>query len=103
MTASTQDAQGKIFPLAFYIADSENDDSWKWFFEQLRIALGVREKLCIISDRHESIVSVMKNVYPEASHMFCTFHILNNLKTRFKKNVTHIKEFFYAATKSYTL
>ena len=32
LTASTQDAQGKIFPLAFYIADSENDDSWKWFF-----------------------------------------------------------------------
>ena len=88
MTASTQDAQGKIFPLALCVADSKNDDLWKWFFEQLRIALGVREKLCIISDKHESIVSSVKNVYPEASHMFSTFHILNNLKTGFKKNAT---------------
>ena len=63
----------------------------------------MREKLCIISDKHESIASIVKNVYPEASHMFCTFHILNNLKTRFKKNATQIKEFFYAAVKSYTL
>ena len=63
----------------------------------------MREKLCIISERYESITSAVKNVYPEASHIFCTFHVLNNLKTRFKKNATQIKEFFCTATKSYTL
>ncbi|XP_050211429.1 uncharacterized protein LOC126661618 [Mercurialis annua] len=31
-SASTHNAAGKIFPLAFAITDSENDASWNWFF-----------------------------------------------------------------------
>ena len=40
LIAATQDAVGKIFPLAFIVADSENDQSWKWFFIQLKKHLG---------------------------------------------------------------
>ena len=85
------------------MADSENDASRTWFFEQLRKAFGIRENMCIVSDRHDSITTAIKNVYPEAAHMHCIFHILNNLKTRFKKNTAQIKEYFYGAAKCYTL
>ena len=85
------------------MADSENDASWTWFFELLRKALGIRENMCIVSDRHDSITTAIKNVYPEAAHVHCIFYILNNLKIRFKKNTSQIKEYFYGAAKCYTL
>ena len=87
ISATTQDASGKIFPLAFAIVDSENDASWEWFFVQVKKTFGVRDKLSIVSGRHESIISAVKKVYPEAAHTFCIFHIINNLKIKFKMNI----------------
>ena len=103
LSATTQDASGKIFPLAFAIVDSENDASWEWFFVQVKKTFGVKDKLSIISNRHESIISIVKEVYPEASHAFCIFHIINNLKIKFKRNTLQIKELCLAATKSYKI
>ncbi|KAK1380363.1 hypothetical protein POM88_027107 [Heracleum sosnowskyi] len=56
LVAATQDAGGKIFPLAFDVVDSENDLSWEWFFQNFRKAYGGREGMVIVSDRHESII-----------------------------------------------
>ena len=64
---------------------------------------GVKDKLKIISNRHESIISAVKKVYLEAAHGFCIFHIINNLKTKFKRNTLQIKELFLAAAKSYKI
>ncbi|XP_062085684.1 uncharacterized protein LOC133791784 [Humulus lupulus] len=36
LTASTQDANRHIFPLALAITDSENNDSWEWFFRKIK-------------------------------------------------------------------
>ncbi|CAA0817618.1 Unknown protein, partial [Striga hermonthica] len=55
LTACCQDANSHILPLAFCIVDSENNDSYTWFFTKLREVLTVREGLCIVSDRHGSI------------------------------------------------
>ncbi|XP_075109204.1 uncharacterized protein LOC142180993 [Nicotiana tabacum] len=54
LTASTMDAAGIIFPLAYAVVDSENDASWKWFFEQFKEAYGERPSMCVVSDRHET-------------------------------------------------
>lgn len=42
-SASTMDANNNIFILAFGIGDSENDDSWDWFFNKIRETFGDRE------------------------------------------------------------
>ena len=42
-TASTMDACNNIFPLAFGVGDSENDEAWHWFFTKLRETYGTRE------------------------------------------------------------
>ncbi|XP_038887513.1 uncharacterized protein LOC120077633 [Benincasa hispida] len=66
LTASTIDGNNQIFPLAFSIVDSENDASWRWFFENLKKSFGEREGLVIISYRHFSIPKGVMNVFSNA-------------------------------------
>ena len=40
LTASTIDGNNQNFPLAFSIVDSEIDESWKWFFDNIKKSLG---------------------------------------------------------------
>lgn len=103
LVATSQDAEGKIFPLAFGVADSENDNSWEWFFDKFRKAFGIRENMIIISDRHESIIKATMTVYPEVEHAACTFHLLKNLKSKFKKSSKKFQDVFFAAANAYTI
>ncbi|XP_047257990.1 uncharacterized protein LOC124890234 [Capsicum annuum] len=64
LSASVLDATGHILPLAYAVVDSENDTSWKWFFRMFNTAFGEREGMCIVSDRHDSILKVVALVYP---------------------------------------
>ncbi|XP_050215326.1 protein FAR1-RELATED SEQUENCE 5-like [Mercurialis annua] len=100
---ATQDAANKIFPLAFCVVDSENDASWEWFFNKLRETFGVREGMCIISDRHDSIKKAIENVFPEAHHGICTYYLFNNVKARYRRAKGEIREQFFGAAKAYTI
>ncbi|XP_050225506.1 uncharacterized protein LOC126674981 [Mercurialis annua] len=105
LTASTQDGGGKIFPLAFCVVDSENDESWHYFFEKIKGAYREKEKLCIVSDRHDSIKKAANSVFPLASHGICAYHLLCNVKKQFKvnpKNPKSLKDCFFGAAKAYT-
>ncbi|XP_055961030.1 uncharacterized protein LOC126672725 [Mercurialis annua] len=105
LTASTQYGNGKIFPLAFVVVDSENHASWEYFFAKLLETFGRRAGLCIVSDRHDSISETVKNIFPEASHGICAYHLLNNVKLKFgkKTNAKALRECFYGAAKSYSV
>ena len=35
LTASAQNGNFQVFPLAFAVVDSENDDAWECFFQKL--------------------------------------------------------------------
>ncbi|KAK1354916.1 hypothetical protein POM88_048172 [Heracleum sosnowskyi] len=103
LVAATQDAGGKTFPLAFCVVDSENDESWEWFFIKFRQSYGIREGMTIVSDRHESIIKGVSKVYPEVPHVFYIFHLLSNIKSKFKKNSKKIKDAFFSAANAYTV
>lgn len=62
LTASAQDGNYQIFPLAFAIVDSENDLSWEWFFQQLTAFVIGDEGLVFVSDRHPSIYKGISKV-----------------------------------------
>lgn len=55
LTASAQDGNYQIFPLAFSVVDGENDLSWEWFFLKLSKFVTNHQELVFVSDRHPSI------------------------------------------------
>ena len=102
ISACTYNAEGKILPLAFAVVDSENNDSYIWFFERFREAFAYRPEMSIVSDRHDSIANAVEKVYPEAGHYNCIYHLLNNIKMKYRKNNEELKKFFFGAAKAYT-
>ncbi|XP_075112595.1 uncharacterized protein LOC107811325 [Nicotiana tabacum] len=103
LIASTVDAAGTIFPLAYAVVDSENDASWKWFFEQFKEAYGERPSMCVVSDRNESIQKATSIVYPGMPHYSCMWHIWTNIRSIFKKGHLQLHELYFATAQSYTL
>ncbi|XP_075099243.1 uncharacterized protein LOC142176078 [Nicotiana tabacum] len=103
LTASTMDAAGTILPLAYAVVDSENDASWKWFFEQFKEAYGERPSMCVVSDRHESILKATSVVYLGMAHYSCMWHIWTNIRSKFKKGHLQLHELYFATARSYTL
>nr|XP_016440695.1 PREDICTED: uncharacterized protein LOC107766426 [Nicotiana tabacum] len=94
---------GTIFPLAYAVVDSENDASWKWFFEQFKEAYGERPSMCVVSDRNESILKATSIVYPGMPHYSCMWHIWTNIRSKFKKGHLQLHELYFATARSYTL
>ncbi|XP_060212158.1 uncharacterized protein LOC132639752 [Lycium barbarum] len=102
VSASTLDGAGNILPLAYGVIDSENDRSWTWFFERFREAYGVRENMCIVSDRHESINKAVSRIYPNVPHYACILHLWGNVCKKYKKSHDVLSPVFYAMAKAYT-
>ena len=100
LIATAQDGNFHQYPLAFGVVDSENDASWKWFLTMLQGAFPDEEELVIISDRHQSIIKAVGEVYPKASHGHCLWHIKQNLKARFKHE--GLLDLFTATAEAYT-
>jgi transposase-like protein len=84
------------------VVGSENEQSWKWFFINLRQACGVRERQCIVSDRHEAIVQGLNHVFPDVMHGSCTYHVLKNIKNKFRKKGVEVKKVYNRACRAYT-
>ncbi|XP_023640331.1 uncharacterized protein LOC111831052 [Capsella rubella] len=84
LTASGQDANFQVFPLAFSVVDSENDEAWTWFFEKLERIIADSNTLTIISDRNQSIYKAKKSVFPLAKHAACIVHLARNVNAKFQ-------------------
>ncbi|XP_038713386.1 uncharacterized protein LOC120007256 [Tripterygium wilfordii] len=99
--ASALDGNNHIYPIAFGVGDSENNESWIWFFEKLRQAISLDDfsELAIISDRHQSIERASTLVFPESYHGHCIFHIKQNMKA--KKFDPVVFPIYFKATKAY--
>ncbi|XP_019257615.1 PREDICTED: uncharacterized protein LOC109235818 [Nicotiana attenuata] len=103
LTASTMDVAGTILPLAYAVVDSENNASWKWFFEQFKQAYGERPSMCVVSDRNESIMKSTSIVYPGMPHYSCMWLIWTNIRSKFKKGHLQLHELYFATAGAYTL
>ena len=83
------DGNNQLFPLAFSIKKGKNTNSWGWFLACIKNRVTKQPGICVISDRHPSIMAAM--IYPHlgwatpsAYHSICMHHLTSNFMTRFK-------------------
>ncbi|XP_056850897.1 uncharacterized protein LOC130507068 [Raphanus sativus] len=99
LVATAVDGNYNLYPLAFGVVDSENDDSWGWFFRQLKEVVADSHDLAFVSDRNSSIAKAIATVYPRSAHGICIHHLLTNVVKHFKeKGLTALVE---QASKAY--
>lgn len=70
LTASAQDGNFQIFPLAIAIVDSENDDAWEWFLLKLKTFVLDEDRVVFVSDRHGSIYNAIAKVRITAETLY---------------------------------
>ena len=69
--------------MAFVVVDSENDVNWLWFLKEVSSILAGQDKeLTFISNHHHGLIEGAKNVFPNAGHGFCYYHLKQNLRSR---------------------
>jgi hypothetical protein len=83
LIATGVDGENRLVPLTFALVESENIDSWSWFLHLVRRdVVGRLRKVCIVSDLHQGILSVvedyMEGYQPVVSHS-CMRHFAANI------------------------
>ncbi|KAK3151475.1 hypothetical protein QOZ80_3AG0246370 [Eleusine coracana subsp. coracana] len=76
-------ADDQLLPLAFETVESENNESWSWFITRVhRTVVGPDRSMCMISDRHRSLLNAAKDhldEYPPLVHRWCMRHFATNI------------------------
>ncbi|KAL2931997.1 Transposase for insertion sequence element IS406 [Bienertia sinuspersici] len=67
----------QMFLVAWEVVEGENNDSWEWFLNEVKICLQLNDGAgtAIISDEHLLIIAAVRKVLPQAEHRHCARHI----------------------------
>ncbi|XP_013633014.1 PREDICTED: uncharacterized protein LOC106338624 [Brassica oleracea var. oleracea] len=71
LVATAQDPDHHHYPIAFGVADGENNDSWMWFMEQLKSVISDVLGLVFLSDRNKSLMKAVGLVFHAFKFMEC--------------------------------
>ncbi|XP_061341398.1 uncharacterized protein LOC133287745 [Gastrolobium bilobum] len=90
LIATTQDGNNECVPLAFVVVEGEPLEAWSYFLANLRQHVTQAQNICLISDRHVSILSAIENnplwQPSHAFHVFCLRHVASNFNQRFRND-----------------
>ncbi|XP_013601470.1 PREDICTED: protein FAR1-RELATED SEQUENCE 5-like [Brassica oleracea var. oleracea] len=78
--AKAQDPNSHSYPLAFAVLDGENLASWTWFFEMLKSVIPDSSELVFMSERNQSLIFAIGNMFPQANHGYCLWHLKEKVK-----------------------
>ncbi|KAK3226763.1 hypothetical protein Dsin_006625 [Dipteronia sinensis] len=100
LSAVALDANSGLFPLAVCICEKENQTSWEWFLNNLKIHLKYLESrnLTFMSDRQKCVIAALELHFPFAKRRYCARHIFANFRLTYKGE--HYKKLFWRATRS---
>nr|XP_027120446.1 uncharacterized protein LOC113737406 [Coffea arabica] len=91
LTAVALDANNSIFPIAFAVAESENKETWSWFFYFFQEFFGPFHNSGLNLAYEEQI--------PLATGRYCCKHICSNFRLQFPGVL--LNSLFWKAAKSY--
>ncbi|CAA7025523.1 unnamed protein product [Microthlaspi erraticum] len=99
LTASCQDPNFENYPLAFAVANEEDDDSWDWFLRKLNTVIPDSADLVFVSKWQSSIYTSIRQVYPKASHGVCVVHLHRHVCSVF--NSRHLADLVVKAARAF--
>jgi transposase-like protein len=95
------DADGHNTILAWAIVESENRDSWEWFFRHLRRAIpSISQDACtLISDRDKGLLLAEPILGPLVTAAHCCHHLKENFTEKFSRGLAPL---FWAIARART-
>lgn len=92
LIATSVDAMGQLFPVAFGVISVENDDNWLWFLNTIQTAVLLpyaskwlnNNQLVFLSDRQKGLIDEVSTVFPTSRHGYCLRHLEKNFHKKFK-------------------
>jgi hypothetical protein len=95
-SATSVDGHNWMFSVAFGFFEYETYESWSWFLQQLRKAIGEPPLLAIHTDACQGLTDTVKGVFSHAERRECFSHLIQN----YIKNFTG-KEHMYPVARAY--
>ena len=95
------DADGHNTILAWAVVESENRDSWEWFFRHLGLAIPgtLREACTLISDRDKGLLLAEPILGPLMAVAHCCHHLKENFTDKFGRSLAPL---FWAIARART-
>ncbi|XP_077240353.1 putative protein FAR1-RELATED SEQUENCE 10 [Tasmannia lanceolata] len=80
------DGNNDLYPLAFEVVETENEDSWEWFLKLLKRHILQKQMnvFTICSDRQNGLLQAVPVVFPNYYHSYCMCHLAANFRSDFK-------------------
>ena len=76
-----------MYSVAVGVIDSETNENWVWFMERLKEAIGTPDGLCISTDCGQAVMHGVSEVFLEAEHRECMYHLVQNFKKRYNGKI----------------
>jgi transposase-like protein len=87
VAACAVDGHNFVFPVAYGVLETESEESWTWFLQNLRWAIAHPNGLVIHTDTCKGLEVVVDNVFPGVEHREYMRHLTANFGKKFKGKV----------------
>jgi hypothetical protein len=98
-SATAVDGHNWLYYVAYAVFDSETDDNWLWFMQQLNKAIGDTEGLVISTDACKGLDKACK-AFKKVEHRECMRHLYANFMKKYQGPV--FTDHLYPAARCYT-
>jgi hypothetical protein len=86
-SASAVDGHNWLYPVCFGVFGSETNENWSWFMNRVKEVIGSPRGLAISTDAGQAIMHGVSEVFPEAEHRECMYHLVSNFKKKYHGKV----------------
>lgn len=99
-SATSVDGHNWLYYVAYGIFETETEDNWTWFMQQLYKAVGCPQGLVICTDACKGLETAVGAVFPQAEYRECMRHLYSNFIKYYQGDV--FTEHLYPAARAYT-